>query len=492
MTRLIETVNKNQKTKVEINNDFVKGALIESEYDNRTLNGMKTRSTSGSVLLDFFGIIGSMRNENVIPYFEKCFEENSLLALKLALYTRDIRCGQGNRKNFRDILYYITNKYPYNEYKELTKINSYIINFIKKIPEIGRWDDLFYVDSSYKSLVFKIIEKGLNNDETKGLCAKWLPRQKGIANELRKYLKLSPKQYRKKLVSLTNIVEQKMCDNKWEDIEYNKIPSKAFKKYTKAFSRHDFERFESFLASVLVGKNKINAGAIYPYDIIANLDNNKIAAEGQWKNLPNYINKNINMLVMIDGSSSMWRPISKNIYAMHIAQSLAIYTAERLNSSFKNLCLTFSEHPKFIKLSGSLYDKVMELRKHAEVSNTNIISAFRLILDNAKRYNVKQEDMPTHLLILSDMQFDYCANFDDSVMQSVQRQYKDAGYDVPKIIFWYISVLKTTSPISINDKNVALVSGFSPSILKYICEDKLNPMEIMYDVLKQERYNIED
>jgi len=46
--------------------------------------------------------------------------------------------------------------------------------------------------------------------------------------------------------------------------------------------------------------------------------------------------------------------------------------------------------------------------------NTNIKSVFDLILNLAIQNNVKQEDMPENIIVISDMEFDYCARFDNN------------------------------------------------------------------------------
>lgn len=486
---------ENKTTRKELKktgNSFVDGASQESLYDQRTDNGMKTLSTSHSALVDLFGIAGSMRREDIVPHFIKAFNENSLLALKLALYTRDCTEGQGNRKNFRDILYWVTSTYPMNKDNEKTRNDIYVINMIKKIPLVGRWDDILHVDESYQDYVFYLIKSGLKDKNAQGLCAKWMPRQGAIANALRKYLGLTPKQYRKKLVSLSKTVEQKMCARQWNEIEYSHVPSKAFKNYTNAFKNHDGVRFDAFLNKAEKGEVKVNAKAIYPYDVIANLRNNIKASEAQWKNLPDFIEEGMNILVMADGSGSMESRIDNgDVTYLDVANSLAIYTSERLKSAFKDLYLTFSQTPKFVKLEGSLKDKVSIAREHNEVANTNVVAGFKLIIETAKRNNVPQEDMPTVLLIISDGEFDADREFDDSMLQSVQRLYSKAGYKVPQVVSWNVAGRMGRSPVTYNQTGTAMISGFSPSILKYIGSQDISPEKLMLKVLGKERYSLE-
>lgn len=488
-SKKIQNVTKMEKLQTS-DNSFVQAILRKDLYDTTTTNGMASMSTTHSELLNLFGSLASFRNCDILPSFKKAFKENPILAIKLALYLRDCREGQGNRQNFRDIIGYLTSIYPYNVKSES---KDYILKVINKIPELGRWDDLFYIDASYKDYVFELIKKGLNNKETAGLCAKWMPRQGALAKELGNYMNLSSKNWRKFVVNLSNTVEQQMCANEWNNIEYSKVPSIAFKNYSNAFTKHDKNRFNQFLINVKEGKEKINASVIYPYQVIDNLENNIQAAEMQWLNLPDFIPEDSNILVMCDDSGSMTDRIA-NTTCLNVAHSLAIYTAERLKSAFKGLFLTFSETPRWMNLNKykTLTEKINYCRLHSEVANTNIEAALDLILDTAIKNNVKPEDMPKSLLILSDMQFDY-ATTDDSLsfMEMMKDKYRRSGYVTPQIIFWNLYDNSNNFPVAYDEKGVALISGFSPSIFKYLKEDLTNPFELMLKILNNERYNIE-
>lgn len=494
-TKKIKINNKIiRKESIKINNTFVDAINDEQKLNTRTNNGMKAYSTTESALVNLFAQSGNMRNQNIIPLFIDAFKENQILAMKLALYIRDIKEGQGNRKNFRDILLWLTSLYKY-DINNIDNNIKIICNFINKIPELGRWDDLFYVDESYKNIIFDLIKKGLEDNNTCGLCSKWMPRQGKVANALRKALGYTtPKEYRKKIVKLSNTVEQKMCERNWDKIEYNIVPSIAFKKYTNAFMRHDESRFSLFLNKVNEGKKTVNAGAIYPYQVIDNLNNNVLAAEAQWKNLPNFMPEDSQILVICDDSGSMEFNIGYGTTALNVAHSLAIYTSERLKSAFKNLFMTFSETPRWMDLSNykTLYSKVKYCREHSEVANTNIEAAFDLILKIALVNNVNPNDMPKTLLIISDMQFDSCVEYDTSAIKMIKKKYENANYKLPNIVFWNLNGNTTNFPVTFNEKGCALISGFSPSILQYLNGNILDPEQIMLKVLNNKKYNIEN
>jgi hypothetical protein len=91
---------------------------------------------------------------------------------------------------------------------------------LSKVPEVGRWDDLLCINhhSVLEKYCFPLIKAGL--EQQNQLLCKWLPRKGTIAVLLRKYLNMSPKQYRKTLVSLTNVVETLMCAKQWDSIDF--------------------------------------------------------------------------------------------------------------------------------------------------------------------------------------------------------------------------------------------------------------------------------
>jgi uncharacterized protein involved in type VI secretion and phage assembly len=125
--------------------------------------------------------------------------------------------------------------------------------------------------------------------------------------------------------------------------------------------------------------------------------------------------------------------------------------------------------------------------------STNVKLAFEKILEVAKHGGVSQAEMPAILLILSDMQFDQCTQYDDSAFQAVQRLYRDAGYEVPKVVFWNLNATYGNCPVSFDQKGVALVSGFSPAIVKPLLAgdlDNLSPESLMLQTILVDRYKV--
>lgn len=464
--------------------------------DMTTQNDMPTHSTSGSDFVDMFFKMGGSRGmskQEIERLLIKAFSDMPLETVKAIFYNRDIRGGQGERRSFR--IFY---RYLAENYSEIARKN------IPNVPEFGRWDDFISVaNTPIEEDVLDFIADALKDGNS--LCAKWMPRE-GKANDffakkLMKHMDLTPKQYRKMLVSLTDVVENKMCENDWEEINYNHVPSVASNKYRKAFFRNDGDRYEAWVNS-LEDENsdsKVNADAIFPHDIVKPLlkgyggyDRNGTDTkmlEAQWKALPNYMGEDTNKILPVcDVSGSMLNP---DRIPMAVSVSLGLYISERNIGPFQDVFMTFSAQPKLQRLtSDRLSERVVELESAEWEMNTDIERMFDLVLNQARKHNLTEEEMPEMLLIISDMQFDRCIQDpSDTAMEMIRRKYSTAGYELPKIVFWNVDS-KGGVPVKFTESGVALVSGFSPSILKMILSNdrNLNPLSLALDTVNDDRY----
>lgn len=465
-----------------------------NEAPARTANGMKARKTSASAVLDFFGKAGSSRGTALVKEFTAALTDNQDLAVRALLWTRDIRSGAGERKQFRDLLVALESANP-----------DLAGKLMHKVPLLGRWDDLFaYADPLNRRKALEMYADALRNGD--GLAAKWAPREKStksaVAFELRKALGLSPKEYRKLLSATTNVVESQMCAKTWNEINFSHVPSLASARYQKAFGRNAGEAYSAYLrelqkpAEQRDPKVKINASAVYPYDVVKSVvKGNAAVANEQWKALPNYVG-NARIMPMVDVSGSMGSlryTHTSTVQPIDVAVSLGLYLSEKNTSDFKDMFLTFSGSPKLEVLKGTLSQRVAQLEKAHWDMNTNLHKAFEEILRVAKKGNVAQEDMPDMLLILSDMQFDSCTRFDDSAQEMIKRKYAEAGYAVPKIVFWNLRQGGNNTPVRFDDKGVCHVSGFSPAIMKSVLSvedlEDFTPFNVMVKTLMNERYD---
>lgn len=468
-----------------------KNAVLNTPVETRTTNGMKALVDTLNANVTLFFAIGASRGEDITPALEKAILENQDTALRVLQWARDVRGGAGERELFRQALKFLEKNYV--EVFETTAL-------LENVPVIGRWDDLLVFETDkMKAVAYTMIGKALS--EGNGLCAKWQKRKGPIAIELRNFLGWSPKFYRKRLVELTKVVETQMCAKRWNEINFSSVPSLAMSRYSKAFAKQAPESFTAYKEALKSGDSevKINTGAVYPYDIIKNVNYGDAAlADEQWKALPNFMGDAM-VLPMCDVSGSMGCPAGgynskSSVSAMDVSLSLGLYCSDKNTGPFKDLFLTFSGNPTFHSLKGDLSSKIRQMHAAGEdwCSNTNLHAAFDEILRVATTNNVLAEDMPKALLILSDMQFDHCVKFDDSALKMVQRKYSAVGYKVPAIVWWNLNSSDNV-PVRFDQRGTALVSGFSPSILKSVLSanfDEMTPEGIMLKTISSDRYSI--
>jgi hypothetical protein len=453
-----------------------------------TENGMSTNTTSLNACVDLFFNIGAMRGQDknrLFSNFSAAFAEDPTRALKILFWARDIRGGAGERQIFRDLMKYLTE----NNVEALAKN-------LKYVPEFGRWDDLLVLeDTTLESAAFDLIANALKDGN--GLAAKWMPRKGLTSVKLRKHLEISPKEYRKTLVGLTNVVETLMCSGQWNEIEFGKLPSLASSRYQKAFGKNAYDKYTEYIQALQKGTAKINAGAVYPYDITKSLThgNSSVAVE-QWKALPNYLEgTSERILPVVDVSGSMSTPAGGNatVTCMDVAISLGLYISERNIGAFQDAFITFSNNPQLQFLKGNLKERFQQLGQADWGMNTNIERVFDLILDQALKHNVSQSEMPTKVLILSDMQFDSAtrsgSSYNPTAQQMIERKFKDAGYETPNIVYWNIQSRGNDVPVAFDKQGTALVSGFSPAIMRSVLGGKnFTPIAIMDETILGERY----
>jgi hypothetical protein len=457
-----------------------------------TTNGMAAYVSTQNACVDLFFKIGALRNGDVTPIFAAAYAENPNLACSIALWARDIRQGAGERKVFRDILKYLENT---------SGADYHLVTLLSRTPEMGRWDDLLILeDRDAKSVAHAMIKTAL--EEGNALAAKWMPRKGDVARELREYLKMTPKQYRKTLVNLTSVVETQMCAKEWDAINFNHVPSVASSRYRKAFSRHT-PKYAEWVAALSKPESgaKVNASAIFPHDVIGRFINyysintpdkvEQASATAQWKALPNYM-QNGNILPIVDVSGSMDTRLGKSgINILQVAVSLGLYCADKNTGKFSDTFLTFSERPELLSLQGDIFSKITQMCSSSWSMSTNLEAAFDVILKTAKGSSVPQEEMPKTLLILSDMQFNCVSGSDVTAIQMIRKKYKNAGYELPNVVFWNLNAADSV-PVSFHENGTALVSGYNPTILKSILAgaDNMTPYGIMMQTIDNPRYQV--
>lgn len=483
---------------------------------NRTFteNGAVTHASTHSDCLDLFATIGALRSaseQEIQTRFIRAYTENPDLAMKTIFFARDVRGGLGERKVFRVCLQWLAENTPASVRKNLPYI-----------AEFGRWDDLLSLmgtkcEKDALALIKSQLEADVNamdmGDDV-SLLAKWLPSVNAsnaqticYAKRIARFLGMTEATYRKTLVKLRShihIIENNLRQKDYS-FDYSKQPSKAMFKYRKAFYRNDGERYGDFLSKVSKGEAKLNANTLMPYELVepylgCNLfcrDNRsfmrsvteaeEIALNATWASLPKYANDE-NALAIIDTSGSMYTE-SKPMPAA-VALSLGIYFAEHNTGAFKNHFIEFSDAPQLIEIRGETFvDRLRYVASFNEIASTNLESVFNLILSAAVRNNVPQEELPSTLYIISDMEFNWCIrNAGATNFENAKAKFAAHGYQLPRVVFWNVQSRNRQQPVTQNEQGVALVSGCTPKLFEMLTAGILSPMGYMLDVLGAERY----
>lgn len=492
--------------------------LLEDSLNfTETENGAVALKSTKSGLLDAFSKLATFREaeeETIIKTFNLAFAEDKELAMKLLFYVRDIRGGQGERRVFRVIMNHLA--------KNKSEV---VIKNLDNFAFYGRYDDLLcLLDTPVERYVLGLIKdtleadvKSVDNGGVPSLMAKWLPSANGTKNTRQVALKIvnslnmSERTYRKTLSKLRralDLVEIKIAENRYEDIDFSKLPSKAQMVYRELFMRKAQERYLAYLKELMTGKAKVNAGTLIPVDIVSKIMNKnpslaeRYLYEAMWQNLPNYFEgRNETDLCVVDVSGSMYGT------PMAVAVSLGLYCADKCNGPFKNRFITFSRNPELVKVQGEdIVDKVCNAQHANWGANTNFNKVLEIILDTAIKNHCSQEEIPNKLYVISDMQFDE-AEGSNTLHRDWTKKFAEHGYEMPAIVYW--NVRTSNCGMFQEDKNgtnVAMVSGYSPVLFKNVIDgteyvetvnekgekivkQQIDPVTVMLTTLQNERYD---
>ena len=467
-----------------------------------TENGALTNRSTGKACLDLFAVIGALRRrdeQDIAELFLRAYAEDPDLAMKIAFFGRDVRGGLGERKVFRAILRWLA----FHE-------KASAVRNLPFIAEFGRWDDvLVLLDTPCRAEALALLKEQFDADMAASadggnvsLLGKWLPSVNASsadtvrsAKAVAKAFGLSDREYRKALTVLRariRILENNLRERDYT-FDYARQPSRAMLKYRKAFLRNDGERYNAFLEKVRRGEAGLHTGALFPYDIVTPIlrgrvtDQERAALDATWNALEDFTDGE-NALAVIDGSGSMYG--GSDPVPAAVALSLGVYFAERNTGAFRNHFITFSSNPQLVEVKGrDITEKIRYCKSFNEVASTNIRKVFELILAAAVKGRVPQEELPSTVYIISDMEFDCCAK-DASFtnFQYARQLYAANGYQLPRLVFWNVNSRNEQQPVTVNDRGVALVSGCSARIFSMVLAGVLDPWAYMLSMVDTERY----
>lgn len=492
--------------------------MMINENRKMTENGAVGYETAGKALVDLNFAAASLRNmseEEIVRRFIPAFYEDRILAMKWLFFLRDVRGGMGERRSFRMIARYLAEREP-DMMGRLAEVTA----------EYGRYDDLLcFFDTPLENAALAVLagqlREDMENRERGGkvsLCAKWMPGNNTSSGEsvrnaakIQKFMGMTARQYRRMLASLrayTGVTECYMSGNRWDEIDYTHVSSRANLLYRRAFLRRDEARRKAYLQQVQKNREVIHAGVLMPHEIVAQYmvrngwrmetGPEDATLEALWENLPDAVAEAGNVLCVVDGSGSMLCPVGDgNTAALHVSNALGIYFAERMGGAYRDRFITFSANPKYVDLSKcrTLRQKLELAFAHSDCSNTNLEATFELILQTAARNRLRQEELPGTVLVISDMEFDAAVGGCgmETLFETIKRRFAGYGYRMPRLVFWNVNSRTNVIPVRENEMGVGLVSGFSAQVCRMVLSNELDPFRCLKKMLDGERYRkVED
>lgn len=490
-----------------------------------TENGDLAYATSGSDCLDFFTrITRSAPASDYMAAFVKVWDENSTRACQLIFNLRDARGGKGEKLIPIVLMCFLRLRMSAEIYRQI----------LEKFILFGCWKDALRIHEIAKkccleyNITFEPIELELLASQLKqdlevvnssngesprvaiSLAAKWAPSEDShfdqkpsrAAHHLMQLLEMKPQMYRQMLSRLRshlNVLETLFCAQRFDEIDFSKIPSVAMKKMRLAFNRDEnsagvkldarcalHQSYAKYLEDLIQGKTKVNTKTLQPHELVEEYmkrpDVDQLL-ESQWLDIRKRVAESgsfRNATAIVDVSGSM------SGQPMVVAITLGLLVAECTSGPYHDTAITFSQTPEWINLkSSTLKERISEMSNASWSGNTNLQATFNLILRRAIAARLEPCNMIKTLFIFTDMQFDQCDRRSQSVLQYATIAFQKAGYIIPRIVCWNLrtSTAKTL-PTTADHQGYCMVSGFSPELMKAILNaQEFSPEKIMTDVL---------
>jgi len=489
-------------------------------------NGETAFLSTGDKSMDLFGTINRGGEiSNLVSKFEAAWNENPELAIKVILNFRDVREGKGEKLIGKVLIFLLKLTQPdvYTQllptfvevgcWKDIMFLVELTTNYCKELEKIGiksHYNSMY--NSMYNISEIKLLGDQLKIDSTverPSLCAKWAPtegchydKKTNLATSLMTYMGFRPKEYRKMLTELRakiRLVETQLSQNKFQEINFSTIPSRAHLMYKKAFLRDSnaegttvaartelHARYIKYLEDLKAGQTKANFKGIMPHELVAEIlkgGEGQELIENQWKSIRENI-ENVSIfdrcLSIVDVSSSMESAGGMGPRPIDVAIALGILVSECSKGIFKHKVITFHEHPTIVNLSNfkTLASKVHECKSMPWGGSTDMEAVFDEILKIGSFANLTQEQMPDKLFIFTDMQFNQVSGRHLKTFDKIEAKYKKHGYKMPQIICWNLRTVASVA-FTKDDEGVCLLSGFSTEIMKaFLTCETLTPMSV--------------
>lgn len=513
-----------------------------------TENGALSLATTKDGRVDlFYRTIRGLSNDRLRNYLRDSWVTDPLDTLKMIFFIRDIRGnGKGEKKLFYQSVKWLMDCHP-----EAVRLNS------KHIPFYGTYKDWLeiFLGTRYEKSMLKCFVRQLKKDwdlvkavtdsddktkrkgffsyiwgssksgsestpetptETPTLAWKWTVTEgshydkgkyKGTVGKICKLLGISKKEYRKMATEMRahlGVVEGLMCGKRWEEIDFSKVPSRAMHIYKKAYTKHQPERFGTFIEKVTAGEAKMNTGTLQPHEIVKGYfapgswqttvkSSEDSIVEAQWQSyLEDLRKKDVSFdgcVAVVDTSGSM-SDTTSGVTHRDIAYSFGLLVSQLCTGAFHDKWIEFSNQSKIHQFpKGSLHTKLRSIK--SIVQSTNIQAVFDTILSTYSMFNVSVENQIKRIFIFTDGQFNsMTTNADLTNFEAVDRKFQQAGYTRPDLIFWNVASRTVDYPCPGDTPNTALVSGYSRDLLNlFLDNDKLSPISIVLKAVRDPRYD---
>ncbi|GJJ14560.1 hypothetical protein Clacol_008825 [Clathrus columnatus] len=293
------------------------------------------------------------------------------------------------------------------------------------------------------------------------------------------------------------IPEVAMSARRWDKIKYDRVPSQCMKINKDIFFKHDEDRFSQYLCDVDKGIKKLSGATLLPHELLTEAISILGPAKAQkklqemqtkvinqqWRTLVARIREagtldNAIAICDVSGSMGSLSPYSKG-QPIFPAVALSILLSEIARPPWADHFITFSASPEMLSLdpTAGLQEKAKKMVVSSWGLNTDFNAVFtKLILPAATKAKLRPEDMVKRLFVFSDMQFDDSrpktkkgTNSWETEHQIIKEAFEQAGYEIPEIVYWNLSN-STAKPITKDETGVAMLSGFSPNMLKIFLE----------------------